>query len=335
MDDWLRNLPKAELHLHVEGTLEPAQMFALARRNRIALPFRDVDQVRAAYNFDSLQSFLDLYHQGMAVLRTAEDFHELAGAYFERAHADGVVHADLSFDPQAHLARGVPLAAQFEGLASAMRDAERDFGMSSSLVMSFLRDHGLADALDVFERAAPWHDRLAAIGLDNAERGHPPGVFRELYDRAAAVGLARTAHAGEEGPPAYVTEALDILHVDRIDHGVRCVEDPELLARLQAAQIPLTVCPLSNVSLRVVDQLADHQLPRMWDVALNVSINSDDPAYLGGGIMANFDACQREFGWDHATFGQLATNSIRAAFMSPARRAQLLDDIAGYCAGVC
>lgn len=330
MDDWLRDLPKAELHLHVEGTLEPAHMLELARRNRVPLPFRDVREVRAAYDFDSLQSFLDLYHQGMAVLRTAADFHDLAHAYFERAHADGVVHADISFDPQAHLARGVPLAAQFEGLTGAMQEAEREFGMSSSLVMSFLRDHGPDDALEVFEHAEPWLDRLAAIGLDNAELGHPPGVFRRVYERAGAVGLARTAHAGEEGPPAYVVEALDVLHVDRIDHGVRCIEDPELLARLRTTQVPLTVCPLSNVSLCVVDRLADHPLPRMWDAALNVSINSDDPAYLGGGIMANFDACQREFGWNHATFRQLAANSINAAFMPPARRARLLDDLARY-----
>lgn len=327
MDEWLRKLPKAELHLHIEGTLEPDQMFALAARNRVPLRYQSVDEARAAYTFDDLASFLDLYHEGMKVLRTAEDFHDLVIAYFERAHGDGVVHADVSFDPQAHLSRGVPLGVQIEGLTAAMRDAEQEFGMSSALVMSFLRDHSPQEALEVFEAAKPWHHRIAAIGLDNAELGHPPGPFRDLYERARVAGLARTAHAGEEGPAAYILDALDILGVDRIDHGVRCVEDPDLVARLREMQTPLTVCPLSNVSLHVVRRLADHQLPRMLEAHLNVSINSDDPAYLGGGIMTNFDACQNAFGWDHATFRQLAVNSINAAFMLPSRRVAVLSAI--------
>lgn len=324
MDAWLRQLPKAELHLHIEGTLEPELLFALARRNRIRLRYRDIEEVRAAYRFDGLQSFLDVYHEGMQVLRSAEDFHDLALAYFERAHADGVVHADVSFDPQAHLGRGVALDAPFEGLTAAMREAQQRFGISSALVMSFLRDHDPADALAVFEQARRWHDRVAAVGLDNAEAGHPPGRFHEVYARARSAGLARTAHAGEEGPPAYITEALDVLGVDRIDHGVRCVEDSALVARLRDAQIPITVCPLSNVSLRVVARLADHPLPRMLDAGLNVSINSDDPAYFAGGVLSNYLACQETFGWDHATFRRVARNSIRAAFMAPARRRELL-----------
>lgn len=323
-DEWLRQLPKAELHLHIEGTLEPELMFALAGRNGIRLRYRSVEEARAAYRFDDLQSFLDLYHEGMQVLRTPQDFHDLALAYFERAHADGVVHADVSFDPQAHLGRGIPLAVPFEGLLAAMREAEDRFGISSALVMSFLRDHDPEDALTVFAQARPWHDRIAAIGLDNAEAGYPPGRFRAVYARARDAGIARTAHAGEEGPPAYITEALDVLGVGRIDHGVRCVEDPALVARLREKQIPLTVCPLSNVSLRVVPRLVDHQLPRMLEAGLNVSINSDDPAYFGGGVLANYLACRDAFGWDRAMFRRLAGNSIRAAYVPTARRQALL-----------
>lgn len=324
MDAWLRQLPKAELHLHVEGTLKPELMFELARRNGVHLRYRTIEDARAACRFDRLQSFLDLYHEGIEVLRTPEDFRDLALAYFERAHADGVVHTDMSFDPQAHLARGIALEVPFEGLTAAIDEAEDRFGISCALVMSFLRDHDPEDALAVFEKTRPWHHRIAAIGMDNAEAGYPPGRFRAVYARAREAGLARTAHAGEEGPPAYIAEALDVLGVGRIDHGVRCVEDPALMARLRESQIPLTVCPLSNVSLRVAPRLADHPLPRMLAAGLNVSINSDDPAYFGGGVLANYLACRDAFGWDQAMFHRLAGNSIRAAYMPAARREQLL-----------
>lgn len=328
MQAWLRALPKAELHLHIEGTLEPEQMLDLAERNKIHLPYANVDQVRAAYHFKDLQSFLDLYYQGIQVLCSAEDFHDLALAYFRRAHADGVVHIDLSFDPQAHLSRGVALEALFEGLTRAMGDAEQELGMSSTLIMSFLRDQPAAQALDVLERAKPWYRHLAAIGLDSAELGNPPEKFRAVFQRARELGIARTAHAGEEGPASYIADALDSLAVCRIDHGVRCLEDLGIVARLREQQIPLTVCPLSNVSLHVVDRLADHPLPRLLEAGLNITLNSDDPAYFGGGMMNNFSACAEAFGWDHEVFRTLAANAVNSAFMDANRREELRADIA-------
>lgn len=328
MDAWLQQLPKAELHLHIEGTLEPELMFELAERNNVALPYASVDEIRAAYDFADLQSFLNLYYQGMGVLHTERDFHDLTLAYFQRAHADGVAHIELSFDPQAHLARGVELAPQFDGLCRAMREAEQELGMSSALIMSFLRDQDAADALDVLEQARPWYDRIAAVGLDSAEHGNPPEKFEQVFARAKAAGIPRIAHAGEEGSAAYISGALDALDVCRLDHGVRCLEDQELTTRLREQQVPLTVCPLSNVCLHVVDRLADHPLPQLLDAGLNVCLNSDDPAYFGGGMMANFQACAETFGWDRETFRALATNAVEAAFMAEPRRQQLLADIA-------
>lgn len=328
MEDWLKSLPKAELHLHIEGTLEPELMFELAGRNGVELPYASVDEVREAYNFSNLQSFLDLYYQGMNVLKTVDDFHDLAWTYFQRSHADGVVHLELSFDPQAHLARGVPLDVPFDGLCRAMARAERELGISSALIMSFLRDQSAEQALDVLERAQPWYDRIACVGLDSAEHGNPPEKFKAVFERAKALGIPRTAHAGEEGPAANISGALDVLDVSRIDHGVRCLEDDAVVARLREQQIPLTVCPLSNVSLRVVDDLADHPLPKLLDAGLNVNLNSDDPAYFGGGMMANFNACAAAFGWDRDIFRKLAANAVEAAFMDEQRRQQLLVDIA-------
>ena len=329
-ETWLARLPKAELHLHIEGTLEPETMFELAARNGVKLPYASVEAVRAAYKFDDLQSFLDLYYQGMNVLRTSADFHDLAMAYFRRAHADGVVHIDLMFDPQGHLKRGIALETMFHGLLHAMAEADAEFGLSTALILSFLRDLPAEDAMTVLEQAAPWYDRIAAIGLDSAERGNPPGKFEAVYARAKSLGLARTAHAGEEGPPAYISEALDLLDVCRIDHGVRCIEDAAVVARLRDAQIPLTVCPLSNVALRVVDNLADHQLPAMLDAGLNVTLNSDDPAYFGGGMLANFRACAQAFDWNRETFRKLSTNAVSAAFMPDDRRKKLLNEIAHH-----
>ncbi|MGA9335752.1 MAG: adenosine deaminase [Rudaea sp.] len=327
---WLARLPKAELHLHIEGTLEPEMMLELAARNGVNLPYANVDQVRAAYRFDNLQSFLDLYYQGMNVLRTSADFHDLALAYFRRAHADGVAHIDVMFDPQGHLQRGIALATLMDGLLQAQADARAEFGMSTALILSFLRDLPADDAMDVLEQAAPWYERIAAVGLDSAEAGNPPGKFAAVYARAKAIGLARTAHAGEEGPPAYISEALDQLDVCRIDHGVRCIEDAALVTRLRDQRTPLTVCPLSNVALRVVDTLADHQLPAMLDAGLNITLNSDDPAYFGGGMLANYCACADAFGWNRDTFRQLASNAVGAAFMSGDRRQTLLTKIANH-----
>lgn len=327
MDNWLKKLPKAELHLHIEGTLEPELMFKLAERNGVQLPYENIEEIRAAYDFTDLQSFLNLYYQGMSVLQTQADFHDLAWDYFQRAHEDGVVHIELSFDPQAHLSRGIMLDTQFEGLSQAMWRAEQQLGISSALIMSFLRDESAESALNVLENAAPWSSRIACVGLDSAELGNPPEKFKAVFARAKELGIPRTAHAGEEGSAAYITGALDTLDVSRIDHGVRCLEDDNLVARLREQQIPLTVCPLSNVSLHVVDQLADHPLPKMLDAGLNINLNSDDPAYFGGGMMANFQACADAFGWDHETFRQLAVNAVEAAFIDEQRRQALLADI--------
>jgi len=327
MNTWLKRLPKAELHLHIEGTLEPEQMFELAERNQAQLPYADVEAVRAAYDFSDLQSFLDLYYQGMNVLHTEADFFDLAMAYFQRAHADGVVHAELSFDPQAHLVRGVALSIPFEGLTRAMQQARQTYDISSALIMSFVRDRDADEALEVLEQSRPWHAHIAAVGLDSAEQGNPPEKFTAVFERARALGLARVAHAGEEGSAAYISGALDALDVCRIDHGVRCLEDPDLVERLRRTQVPLTVCPLSNVYLKVVERLGDHPLPTLIDNGLNITLNSDDPAYFGGGMQNNFVACHDAFGWDRATFRQLARNAVEAAFMDPARRESLLGTI--------
>ncbi len=323
MRDFLKRLPKAELHLHIEGSLEPELMFALARRNGVTLPYDSVEAVRSAYEFDDLTSFLELYYQGMSVLRTAEDFHDLAMDYFRRAHGEGVVHVEMHFDPQAHLARGIELDAVMEGLSLARREAERELGMSTALIMAFLRDRPAEEAMKVLESAAPYWEMLDAVGLDSAERGHPPSKFIEVFQRARMLGIPRVAHAGEEGPPEYIREALDLLDVCRIDHGVRCLENPELVARLRDEGVVLTVCPLSNVRLKVVERMTDHPLPQLLDAGLRLTLNSDDPAYFGGGMLDNFLACHEAFGWSRETFIQLAGTAIESAFLSDKRRLEL------------
>ncbi|QFU01844.1 Adenine deaminase [Halomonas sp. THAF5a] len=325
MRDFLRRLPKAELHLHIEGSLEPELMFSLAERNGIRLPYGSVEEVRAAYDFSDLQSFLDLYYQGMSVLRTAEDFHDLAMDYFRRASAEGVVHVEMHVDPQAHLARGIELPVVMEGLSRARREAWRELGMSSALILAFLRDRPAEEAMQLLESAAPYWEMLDAVGLDSAEQGNPPSKFAAVFAHARELGIPRVAHAGEEGPPAYIREALDLLDVCRVDHGVRCLEDPALVTRLRDEQIVLTVCPLSNVRLRVVEQMADHPLPRLLEAGLTLTLNSDDPAYFGGGMLENFAACHEAFGWSKETFTGLARNALEAAFMSDERRQALLE----------
>lgn len=327
MRDWLKALPKAELHLHIEGSLEPELMFELAARNDVVLAYDSVEAVRAAYAFDDLQSFLDLYYQGMAVLRTVDDFDDLAMAYFRRAHSEGVVHVELSFDPQAHLVRGVSLATQIEGLRRAMRRAARELDLSTALIMSFLRDRPAEEAMQVLEQANSYLELIDAVGLDSAERGNPPGQFAEVFARARDLGLARVAHAGEEGPASYISEALDSLDIGRVDHGVRCLEDPALVARLRELQIPLTVCPLSNVRLKVVEAMHDHPLPALLDAGLKLTVNSDDPAYFGGGVLDNYLACHEAFGWDQEQLKALARNAIEVAYMDDARRLELLTRI--------
>ncbi len=323
MRDFLKRLPKAELHLHIEGSLEPELMFALARRNGVELPYDSVEAVRAAYDFQDLSSFLELYYQGMSVLKRSDDFHGLAMDYFRRAHAEGVVHVEMHFDPQAHLARGIELEVVMEGLSLAQREAERELGMSTALIMAFLRDRPADEAMRVLESAAPYWEMLDAVGLDSAERGHPPSKFVEVFQRAKMLGIPRVAHAGEEGPPEYIREALDLLDVCRIDHGVRCLEDPALVTRLRDEGVVLTVCPLSNVRLKVVERIEDHPLPQLLDAGLRITLNSDDPAYFGGGMLDNFMACHDAFGWSKETFVQLAGTAIESAFMSDRRRLEL------------
>lgn len=317
LDDYIRRLPKAELHLHIEGSLEPELMFALAERNGIAIPYASVEDVRAAYAFSNLQDFLDIYYAGAGVLQTEADFRDLAMAYFERAAADGVVHAEIMFDPQTHTDRGIAFAAVIEGLLAAMAEAEARLGITSALIMSFLRHLSEDAAFETLGHAEPWLDRIAAVGLDSSEVGHPPAKFARVFAAARAKGLRLTAHAGEEGPPAYVYEALDVLGVDRIDHGNRALEDEALVGRLAAEGMTLTVCPLSNLKLCVVDDLAAHPIDRMLAAGLKATVNSDDPAYFGGYVAENYRAVAEARGLSRADLVQLARNSFTGSFLPP------------------
>lgn len=322
-------IPKAELHLHVEGTLEPELAFALAERNGIELPFADEAALREAYAFADLQSFLDLYYRLMAVLRKERDFEELAEAYLRRAAADGVRHAEIFFDPQAHTARGVPFATVVDGLHAALARSRERHGVSTGLIMCFLRDEPVESALATLRAAEPHLDKLVAVGLDSAEFGHPPAGFAAVFDWARALGLHCVAHAGEEGPASYVREALDVLKVERIDHGIRSLEDPELVERLRAERIPLTVCPFSNVRLRVVDHLGFHPLRRMLEAGLMVTVNSDDPAYFGGYVQENLEASAAALELTDDQVLTLARNSFEAAFLDEETRAGYLAELDG------
>jgi adenosine deaminase len=325
-------LPKAELHLHIEGTLEPELAFALAARNGVELPYADTEELRKAYQFSDLQSFLDLYYELMTVLRTEQDFADLADAYLARAAEQGVRHAEIFFDPQAHAARGVEMGTVVEGLWRALGRSEAVHGVSTRLIMCFLRDESAESAMQTLEAARPHLDRIVGVGLDSAEVGHPPVKFREVYEAAAALGLRRVAHAGEEGPPSYIADALDVLGVERVDHGLRCVEDPALVERLVRDRVPLTVCPLSNVRLRTVDVLADHPLPAMLDAGLLCTVNSDDPAYFGGYVGDNFRAVQDALGLSRERLRELARNSFVASFLDDdeERRARYLAEVEAY-----
>jgi len=328
LDVFIAGLPKAELHMHIEGSLEPGMMFALARRNRIALPFRDEAALREAYRFERLQDFLDLYYQGAAVLRTEEDFRDLTRAYFDRAAADKVAHAEIFFDPQTHTARGLPFAVAIEGILAGMAEAEAAHGVTSKLILCFLRHLPQEDAFETLCAAEPWLDRIAAVGLDSSELGHPPSGFTEVFTAAAERGLKRVAHAGEEGPPAYVVEALDLLKVDRIDHGNRALEDAGLIARLAAEAITLTVCPLSNLRLCVVDRMENHPIARMLGLGLRATINSDDPAYFGGYVNDNYRAVAGAL--SRRDLVTLARNSFRGAFLPQAEIDRHLAGVEAY-----
>jgi adenine deaminase len=319
----LRAMPKAELHIHIEGSLEPELIFALAERNGLALPYPSVEALRAAYAFTDLQSFLDIYYAGASVLLEEQDFFDMAIAYLRRAAADNVVHAELFFDPQTHTERGVPIATVIDGLARACVAGERELGMSSALILCFLRHLSEDAALATLEAALPHRSKFIGVGLDSSERGHPPEKFARVFERARALGLRCVAHAGEEGPPEYIRSALDVLQVERIDHGVRCLEDPALVARLARERVPLTVCPLSNLKLCVVPSLAQHPLAALLDAGLLATVNSDDPAYFGGYINDNFVATFEALPQLNARHAwQLAHNSFEASFAAPARKAQ-------------
>jgi len=320
-DRLIAELPKAELHLHVEGTLEPELMFSLARRNEVTLPYPDIETARRAYVFDDLQSFLDLYYEACRVLVTERDFYDLTAAYVGRAVQQGVRHAEIFFDPQTHTRRGIPYAAVVTGLSAALADARQHQGFTSRLILCFLRDLSEDDAMGTLDAALAHRDAITAVGLDSAEVGNPPEKFQRVFARARAEGLLTVAHAGEEGPPEYIWQALDLLHVSRIDHGVRCLEDPRLVERLVGEQVPLTVCPLSNVKLRVFPSLAQHNAGQMLRRRLRVTINSDDPAYFGGYVAENYAETATAVGLTDEELVEVARNSFRASFLDEPDRA--------------
>ncbi|ARM83224.1 MULTISPECIES: adenosine deaminase [Marinobacter] len=309
---WLKSLPKAELHLHLEGALEPELMFALARRNGIELPWSDVDVLRQAYSFNNLQEFLDLYYQGANVLRTEQDFYDLTWAYLQKCQAQGVVHVEPFYDPQTHTERGIPFEVAINGISGAMRDGREQLGITGGLILSFLRHLSEDDAFRTLEQAMPFRDQFFAVGLDSAEQGHPPSKFERVFAKARSEGFLAVAHAGEEGPPEYIWQALDLLKVSRIDHGVRAAEDPKLLDRLADEQIPLTVCPLSNIKLRVFQDMTHHNILDLLEQGLKVTVNSDDPSYFDGYVLENFVALRDGLGMTEEQARRLAQNSMDA-----------------------
>ena len=317
MYDWLNALPKAELHLHLEGSLEPELLFALAERNKIALPWSDVDTLRKAYAFNNLQEFLDLYYQGADVLRTSQDFYDLTWAYLLRCKAQNVIHTEPFFDPQTHTDRGIPFEVVLNGIAAALKDGEQQLGISSGLILSFLRHLSEEQAQKTLDQALPFRDAFVAVGLDSSEMGHPPSKFQRVFDRARGEGFLTVAHAGEEGPPEYIWEALDLLKIQRIDHGVRAIEDERLMQRIIDEQITLTVCPLSNTKLRVFDHMSQHNILDMLERGVKVTVNSDDPAYFGGYVTENFHALYTDLGMTQDQAKRLAQNSLDARLVKP------------------
>lgn len=314
----ISDIPKAELHIHIEGSLEPEMMFELAQRNDVALPYASVDEIREAYRFNCLQDFLDLYYQGMSVLQTRQDFYDLTWAYLQRCRQDNVVHTEIFFDPQGHTERGISFETVFEGIASALKDGEEKLGISSRVIMCFLRHLSEEAAFDTLREAGPWLNRMAGVGLDSSEVGHPPSKFFTVFGVAADLGLHRVAHAGEEGPPEYIYEALDGLEVDRIDHGNRAMEDSALVSRLAEMKVPLTVCPQSNLRLAVVRDMKEHPIRRMLAAGLQVTVNSDDPAYFGGYVNDNFNALVDAVDLSREEIVELVANSFKSSFLDQA-----------------
>ena len=332
LPEFLRGLPKAELHIHIEGSLEPELIFALAQRNRVSIPYPSVDALRAAYAFTDLQSFLDIYYAGASVLLKEEDFFDMAWAYFLRAKQDNILHAELFFDPQTHTARGVPIADVIGGLTRAMRRAESELGIRSELILCFLRHLSEDDALQTLAQACDHLDALVGVGLDSSEVGHPPEKFARVFAEARELGLRVVAHAGEEGPPAYIWSALDVLKAERIDHGVQAVHDEALMQRLVAERIPLTVCPLSNIKLCVFPHLRDHTLRTLLDAGVVATINSDDPAYFGGYLNQNWLETFAALGLDAGHAVTLAANSFEASFASLEHKREYRERLDAYCA---
>jgi adenine deaminase len=327
---FIRKIPKAELHIHLEGALEPELMFAIAERNGAKLPFHSAAEVRQAYRFSDLQSFLDIYYEGMGVLLRERDFHDMTVAYLARAHGENVRHAELFFDPQAHTERGVDFGTVIRGIRSAQEEMKNRTGISTKLIPCFLRHLSADSAMASLEEVLRFREWITGVGLDSSEAGNPPERFTAVFARARAEGLHVVAHAGEEGPPEYIRQALDLLGSERIDHGVRCIQDPDLVARLVKEQIPLTVCPLSNVRLRVFDTMADHDLKKLLDLGLRITLNSDDPAYFGGYITENFLAAREALDLDRNDILTLARNSFLSAFLTPEEKGLHLEEIGRF-----
>ncbi len=332
MERFIRNIPKAELHIHIEGSLEPELMFEIARRNGVPLRFTTVDALREAYAFTDLQSFLDIYYEGARVLVHERDFYDLTWAYLKKANAQNVRHSEIFFDPQTHTDRGVAFDVVVNGIHRALEDGRSRLGISSKLILCFLRHLSAAAAMKTLEQALPYKDRIVGVGLDSSEVGHPPEKFAAVFDRARREGFLAVAHAGEEGPPAYIWQALDLLKARRIDHGVRCIEDPELVDRLVREGVPLTVCPLSNIKLRVFKTMTDHNLKRLLDAGLRVTVNSDDPAYFGGYITENFLAVQQALDLGRQDVYRLVRNSFEASFLGEAEKRVFLQELDRYVA---
>ena len=330
MEKLIRDLPKAELHLHIEGTLEPELMFTLAERNNIKLPFESVAAVKRAYNFQNLQSFLDIYYQGTQVLQQERDFYDLTWAYLQKAASQNVRHAEIFFDPQSHTERGIPFNIVHRGIYRALQDARSEFGISSQLILCFLRHLSAEQAMATLSEALPYKDTIVAVGLDSSEQGNPPAKFKVVFERARAENFLTVAHAGEEGPPEYIWQALKLLDVSRIDHGVRSIEDAELLDYLIEKQIPLTVCPLSNVKLKVFDSIEQHNLKKLLNLGLCVTVNSDDPAYFGGYIAKNYQAVADALKLSQEEIYQLAKNSFRASFLAPEAQDALITELDSF-----
>jgi len=330
MQNFIHNLPKAELHLHIEGTLEPELLFKLAERNKVALPYKSIEEAHKAYNFQDLQSFLNIYYAASNVLLTELDFYDLTWAYLQKAKEQNIRRAEIFFDPQTHTERGIAFATVITGISKALKDAEKLLGISTGLILCFLRDLSEESAMKTLEQAIPYRDLLVGVGLDSAEQNNPPRKFAKVFDKARSLGLLTVAHAGEEGPPEYICEALDLLKVSRIDHGVRCLEDDELVARLRDEQIPLTVCPLSNIKLHVFEKMEQHPIKKMLEKGLCATMNSDDPAYFGGYVNENFLDVTQALHLNQDQIVQLAKNSFTASFLREDQKDKFIREIDDY-----